>query len=298
LNLAAVSAQAARVFRNYNKQLPGLSDSCLLSATKAWQWAKENPAVEYDQNKMNKTFDPDVSTGGYGDNKFDDEFLWAAAELAVATKDAAYFKEIKLPSMTNEQIPSWNQVALLGYYALTRASENSQTELIGEVKKRIVNKANALIEKVEQQTYHTVMGSTAKDFVWGSNAVAANQGILLLYAFQITKDKKYFDNALSNLDYILGRNATGYSFVTGHGDKTPMHIHHRPSEADGIDQPVPGLLAGGPNPGMQDKCHYNSSVPDEAYVDDVCSYASNEVAINWNAPLVFLSGAIEAIQRK
>jgi endoglucanase len=298
LNLAAVAAQAARIFQRFNKQVPGLSDSCLSAAKKAWAWAKQNPTVEYDQNKMNKSFDPDVSTGGYGDNKFDDEFLWATAELAVSTKDPAYFKAINLPPVTNEQIPSWNQVALLGYYALTRVNDKSQAELVNEVKKRIVAKANALIEKVEQQTYHTPMGTSVKDFVWGSNAVAANQGILLLRAFEITKDKKYFNHALSNLDYILGRNATGYSFVTGYGDKTPMHIHHRPSEADGIDEPVPGLLAGGPNPGMQDKCHYNSSVPDEAYVDDVCSYASNEVAINWNAPLVYLSGAIEALQEK
>jgi endoglucanase len=298
LNLAAVAAQATRIFRKYNKELPGLSDSCLSSATKAWRWAKQNPSVEYDQNKMNQSFDPDVSTGGYGDSKFEDEFLWAAAELAVSTKDPVYFKAINLTSISTEQIPSWNQVALLGYYALTRANEKSQTELVDEVKKRIVNKANSLVEKVDQQTYHAVMGSSVKDFVWGSNAVAANQGILLLHAFQITKDKKYLNNALSNLDYILGRNATGYSFVTGYGDKTPMHIHHRPSEADGIAKPVPGLLAGGPNPGMQDKCRYSSSVPDETYVDDVCSYASNEVAINWNAPLVYLSGAIEALQNK
>jgi endoglucanase len=297
LNLAAVAAQAARIFQRYNKQTPGLSDSCLSAAKKAWAWAKQNPSVEYDQNKMNQSFDPDVSTGGYGDNKFDDEFLWAAAELAVTTKDAVYFKEINLPVASSEQVPSWNQVALLGYYALSRSNEKSQRELVDEVRKRIIDKANALVEKVEQQPYHAPMGSSAKDFVWGSNAVAANQGVLLIRAFQITKDKKYLNNALSNLDYILGRNATGYSFVTGYGDKTPMHIHHRPSEADGIAEPVPGLLAGGPNPGMQDKCHYNSSVPDEAYVDDVCSYASNEVAINWNAPLVYLSGAIEALQR-
>jgi endoglucanase len=298
LNLAAVAAQAARIFRNYSKQLPGLSDSCLLAAKSAWSWAKQNPAIVYDQNKMNSNFDPDVSTGAYGDGKFDDEFLWAAAELAVTTNDQVFFNEVNLPSFSTEQIPSWNQVTLLGYYSLARSNEKSQSKLINEVKKRIVGKADMLLEKIDQQTYHAPMGSSVKDFVWGSNAVAANQGILLLNACRITKDKKYFNNALSNLDYILGRNATGYSFVTGYGDKTPMHIHHRPSEADGINAPVPGLLAGGPNPGMQDKCQYKSSVPDEAYVDDVCSYASNEIAINWNAPLAYLSGAIEALKKE
>ena len=44
-----------------------------------------------------------------------------------------------------------------------------------------------------------------------------------------------------------------------------MHPHHRPSEADGIDDPVPGLLSGGPNPGMQDKCQYPSAEPELAY---------------------------------
>jgi endoglucanase len=172
---------------------------------------------------------------------------------------------------------------------------NNYQPLVASVKKRILSEAARMTDAISQSRYQTAMGLSENDFVWGSNAVAANQGILMLQAYRITKDKKYFNAALSNQDYILGRNATGYSFVTGFGMKTPMHIHHRPSEADGIVDPVPGLLAGGPNPGMQDKCVYVSSIADEAYTDDVCSYASNEVAINWNAPLVYLSGAIEAI---
>ena len=101
---------------------------------------------------------------------------------------------------------------------------------------------------------------------------------------------------LANLDYLLGRNGTGYSFVTGYGSKTPMHPHHRPSVADGIIDPVPGLLAGGPNPGMQDHVKVPSTVPDEAYIDNDQAYAVNEIAINWNAPLAYLANAIEALQ--
>ncbi len=37
-------------------------------------------------------------------------------------------------------------------------------------------------------------------------------------------------------------------------------------------------------------------MPDRSFIDDVCSYASNEVAINWQAPLVYLSAALEALQ--
>ena len=98
----------------------------------------------------------------------------------------------------------------------------------------------------------------------------------------------------------LGRNATGYCFVTGFGDKSPMHPHHRPSEADGIQAPYPGMLVGGPNPGQQDKKSlgavvYPSNVPDESYIDTTESYASNEIAINWNASLVAFLCWLEAL---
>jgi endoglucanase len=300
LNLAAVMAQASRVFKKFEKQFPGFADSCMTASVAAFKWAKQNPDVVYDQTKMNAGFDPDVSTGAYGDRNFSDEFSWAASELYAATADKQ-FADTSVPADAEMLIPSWNQVRMLGYYTLLRFEkqlpENDLLPIV-EIKKRILQKADEMIKDVNNRTYQTVMGGSRKDFVWGSNAVAANQGILLLNAYKISDDKKYMDQALANLDYILGRNATGYSFLTGYGDKTPMHIHHRPSEADGISDPVPGLLAGGPNPGMQDKCQYASSVPDEAFTDDVCSYASNEIAINWNAPLVYLAGGVEALQFK
>ena len=77
-----------------------------------------------------------------------------------------------------------------------------------------------------------------------------------------------------------------------------MHPHHRQSEADGITEPVPGLLVGGPNIGMQDSCIYTFKEIETAYVDDVCSYASNEIAINWQAPIVYLANAIEALKKE
>jgi endoglucanase len=143
------------------------------------------------------------------------------------------------------------------------------------------------------------MGLSKQDFNWGSNGNAANQGILLLYAYHLTGNAAYVNAALSNLDYILGRNATGYCFVTGLGSRRVMHPHHRPSVADGVVEPVPGLLSGGPNYGMQDAndgCSYLETDPEVAFVDHDCSYASNEIAINWNAPLVYLSNAMEALQ--
>ncbi|WP_315817308.1 glycoside hydrolase family 9 protein [Paraflavitalea speifideaquila] len=301
LDFAAVMAQAARICKPFNKQLPGLSDSCLNAAKRAWQWAVQYPAIVYDQDKINKEFTPVISTGGYGDRSFTDEWCWAAAELWVSTSDTSYYGVVSKELGAALSIPSWANVRMLGYYTLLRSGKNwpaNRAVIMAALKERLLQFADGYITPVNGNAFRTVMGRYRQDFVWGSSSVAANQGILLINAYLLTKDKKYLDYALSNLDYLLGRNATGYSFVTGIGTYPVMHPHHRPSVADGITDPVPGLLSGGPNPGRQDRCKYEYTEPETAFTDQDCSYASNEIAINWNAPAVYLAAAMEALSKK
>ena len=298
LDFAAVAAQASRVLAKFKKVFPALSDSCIKAAEKAWTWSLLHPNLEYNQDSINKIYQPKITTGGYGDKQFDDEWFWAAAELYITTGNGKYMQPLR-GSWTNQlYTPSWGRLGTLGIYSLIRHQKKlpALARNIDSIKPALVVYADNWIKKSEQSAFKTVMGQTPRDFVWGSNAVAANQGILLVQAYLITGQNKYLTAALSNLDYILGRNATGYCFVTGFGSKSPMHPHHRPSVADGIEEPVPGLLAGGPNPGKQDGCKYEFSEPETTYVDLDCSYASNEIAINWNAPLVYLANAIEALQ--
>lgn len=302
LDFAAVMAQAARVLQPYRRQFPKLADSCRTAAVQAWEWARKNPTALYSQQAMNQAFDPDVTTGGYEDKDAADEWIWAAAELYVTTRDDAYFTAVNLFPDDKTPLPSWNQVRTLGYYTLMRHAKTltkTGKATLPALKQRLTDMADALLADVDKQAYGTVMGKTARDYIWGSSAVASNQGIALVQAYRLTGDTKYRDAALTNLDYLLGRNAVGYSLVTGFGDKPVMNPHHRPSVADGIVAPVPGLLSGGPNGNApkQDKCKgYAENAPaDETFVDDSCSYASNEIAINWNAPLVYLAAAIDAI---
>jgi endoglucanase len=298
LDLAAVMAQAARVFRKYSRQLPGLSDSCLYAAEKAWQWALKNPSLIYDQTALNKLFTPAISTGAYGDRDLRDEWFWAAAELTITTGKEGYRTILYGRTGDRDSLPNWSNVHMLGDYSLLRHRASLSTDLqaaILPLRAHLLQMADHYISLAQSNAFHTVMGTSGRDFVWGSNAVAANQGILLINAWFLTKERKYIDYAMSNLDYLLGRNATGYCFITGMGSRSPMHPHHRPSVADGITPPVPGLLAGGPNPGRQDRQRYALTEPETAYLDDDKAYASNEIAINWNAPLVYLAGALEAL---
>jgi endoglucanase len=144
-------------------------------------------------------------------------------------------------------------------------------------------------------------GNNARDFGWGCLAErCCCQAFSLLLADQLLGSDRYRRYALANADYLLGRNATGYCYVTGFGDKSPLHPHHRISAADGIKAPFPGMLVGGPNPGQQDKrdikATYPSAYPDESYIDDAESYASNEIAINWNASLVAFLCWLDALR--
>lgn len=299
LDFAAVMTQAARIFKQFPKELPGLADSCLNASVKAWDWAQKNPDVLYNQNVMNQKFSPPITTGDYGDRNVSDEFIWAASELFVTTQDDKYVKKVNIIPDDNMPLPAWNQVRLLGYYSIIRNSDHLNStgfKGIPELKKRLLTFADNMIKGIDSTAYQTVIQKKRSNFIWGSNAVAANEGMALIQAYQLSHDKKYLKYALDNLDYILGRNGSGYCYVTGYGSRRTMHPHHRPSVADGIVDPIPGLMAGGPNPGMQDHVKVPSTVPDEAYIDNDQAYAVNEIAINWNAPLAYLANAVEALQ--
>jgi endoglucanase len=91
LDFAAVAAQAARVFKKFDSQMPGFSQSCLDASLKAWKWARANKSVLYNQSNLNSQYDPDINTGEYGDTDPSDEFKWAATELYLTTRADSFF---------------------------------------------------------------------------------------------------------------------------------------------------------------------------------------------------------------
>jgi len=295
LDFAAVMAQAARVYRPFQ---PAQSSQYLRAAQSAWQWAQENPDIRYRQSELNKHFDPDIGTGTYGDELLDDERIWAAAELLISTGDSRFGQVLE---NTDNQylLPSWSQVKWLGLYSLLLhrdALQRVNSDSLDALEQQLLTAAAQLRTSSHSSPYRVAIGSDPHLFVWGSNAVAANQGILFIEAYRLSGDASFLRSAQDTLDYLLGRNATGYSFVTGFGHHTPQHPHHRLAAARPDLPPLPGFLVGGPNPGQQDDCEYPSDVADESYSDTQCSYASNEIAINWNAPLAYLANGLNALQ--
>jgi endoglucanase len=305
LDFAAVMAVAYRVYKKTDKVF---SEKCLKQSIAAYDWAKINKGIVFNQGVMNQKFNPDINTGAYDDGTLSDEFQWAAIELFIATNKSRYSEDANLEFTlrTDFDLPNWAKVNTLGLYSIIQNRDNLPEEFkptVELVKTKILDLASKLQKyQANKSEFAVAMGLNGGNFNWGSNSTAANQGMLLMNAYKLTNEKDFLTAAISNLDYLLGRNGTGYCYLSGYGSKQVMNPHHRPSEADGVVAPVPGMLAGGPNPGQEDAgtCtgKYTTKVPAKSYIDEQCSYATNEVAINWNSPFSFLALSIEANKGK
>jgi endoglucanase len=292
LDFTLVLAKAARIWRAHDTAYANL---CLRAARRSWAWSVANPEVLYKQPS-------DVRTGKYEDNHVSDERFAAAAELALATSDSDLFRPFREQIPQRGAVSSWQEVGALGVYTILSHPTFFAVEQAA-AKAVLTDSATKLRDRVRRTGYATPIDSA--DFVWGSNAVECMQGIHMAQAFAATGDSSFLEGAEAALDYVLGKNPIDSSYVTGVGIRQPRHPHHRPSASDTVDAPVPGFLVGGPHPGGQDigpnpwqlKDYRVTGKPALDWVDDTKSYASNEVAINWNAAMVHLAGRI-AIGRK
>jgi len=239
-----------------------------------------------------------VTTGEYGDANCADERLWAAAELWRTTGEATfndYFLRQYaqfLPSLDSPPAENWASMGAMGLwtYALAKhPGAKANPHAAAAIRERTLAAAHSIVERTRANPYRVSM--KASDYVWGSNSVAAGYGLYLLVANAFVPEKDFVAAASDNLHYLLGRNAFSLSWVTQVGEHAVEHPHHRPSGSGKQTGPWPGLLVAGPNAGRQDAVLAalpKDLPPAKVYADQQASYASNEIAINWQASLVFL----------
>jgi endoglucanase len=129
-------------------------------------------------------------------------------------------------------------------------------------------------------------------FVWGSNYLTANQGIILAMAYDFTGEQKYLQMAVEQLNYLLGKNSLDMCFVSGFGYNSPKSQHNRLAIAK--NTLMTGAMSGGPDASRED--NITKALPDIApakiYADDWRSYSTNEIAIYYNSALLYLMTAV------
>lgn len=285
-DLAATAAIGARVYRAFDERYAA---RCLRASQHAWNWLEKNPNVTF-RNP------PGVATGEYGDSDCGDEQLWASAELWRTTHEAAYESFFLgnyrryVEALHQPRPEGWANVAPMALWTYLLGGGSKANGLRQEVLKS----ASETVRRTARNPYQQSLRAT--EYVWGSNGVAADYGVVLLVSNVIHPDRTFVEAALDNLHYLLGRNAFSLSWVTQLGENPYRHPHHRPSGAQANREPWPGLLSGGPNRNRQDSVlrAFPDLPPAKLYADEQASYASNEVAINWNASLVFLLAGVMA----
>ncbi|MCQ2091564.1 MAG: glycoside hydrolase family 9 protein [Fibrobacter sp.] len=276
LNFAGSVAMAALVYR---KDDAAFADLCLEAAKRAYRWALDNPAVEWPHNTE--------GSGGYGDECVADEFFWTRAALYCNDRDESLrpmlLEDMKVngPKLGLD----WRDTQNFGWILL--ALQDFDADLQNRARETLEGTAWEIMRLQKEDAY----GLSIRKFIWGSNGEVSNHALTLAivnqWRHEINGESLDFW-CREQLNFVYGRNPVNRSFVVGSAWSSPVHPHHRISHGDGVKEPIPGLLVGGINCDRQDMhraAHYPSELPGHSYTDERCSFASNETAINWNAPL-------------
>ena len=288
LNLAATGAQCARIWKDIDSEF---ADRCLTAAEIAWQAALDHPTIYAGNN-------PGDGGGNYDDNDVRDEFYWAAVELFITTGDEAYINYAgDNAALIEEEQFDWSATAPLGAISLVVnhmaiPDINSNDVLLSNV--------DRLLNAQKEDGFEVLIDGP---YPWGSNGLILNNLIQVGIAYDLTGEEKYLFALESGMDYLLGRNAMNRSFITGYGDFPAEHPHHRFWANDltnGYPPPPSGAVVGGPNFNPTDEAAIEEGVLDEPpakrYIDVIGSASTNEVAINWNSPLVWVTTYLDLIE--
>jgi endoglucanase len=296
LNVAATAAQAARLWKTLD---PAFAAKCLKAAEAAWAAARANPKLFASK---------EIHGGGaYEDFKVDDDFYWAAAELFVTTGKPEFrqvieaspaSKRLRMDAGGHTSTMNWADTDALGTISLAVGPAN---ELQALARKQLIHGADEYLKIIAAQGFRTPLKpNAAGQYVWGSNSFVINNLIVLGLAYDFTKQQKYLDGVATGMDYLLGRNPLGQSYVTGYGEKPLQNPHHRfwAHQANSkYPSAPPGILSGGPNSSIDDPyakaAGLKGCAPQKCFVDHIEAYSVNEITINWNAPLAWVTAWLD-----
>jgi len=273
---AAAMAQAARVFTPYDAPY---AERCRKAALAAWAWLQAHPAVE--------NHDP-----YYFINDIAAKRMWALAEMARLTGDAALFAQaadqFAAPGLT---FSSWVSPQILGALSLAHGSKGKAHDV---AVKQIAAAADSIIAVGKTDAYGA--SGVPQMYIWGSVENALNAANACFMAHALGAGSQYRAGGARLLDYVLGHNALGRAFVTGHGTVRVEHPWHWIYRDEGIA--IPGWATGGPNAypmGADEplKAVIARGTPAAKCYLDLCdkgSWASNEGQTSENAALLFAVG--------
>lgn len=255
------SAALSLMYLNYKSTDSAYANKCLQAAKDMYDFGK---------TYLGRGFGGDF----YKSSSHFDDLSWAAIWLAVATGDMEYLAPVDAwldikndPGDDNYKKPwthCWDD-STLGILTMMTSLTNNEKYLKG------------LLWNLTW--YRDTLTKTPAGLPYLNNwAVlrydSAEAGIAYM-AYKKFGNTDYLKMADFMIDYALGSNPLGLSYLTNFGSKSVQHPHHRANEPkrDGVTNGIIGALAGGPSSG-------------DSFVDDVGQYVYTEVALDYNASFI------------
>ena len=142
---------------------------------------------------------------------------------------------------------------------------------------------------------NTPIGAPGEDYYgyeYGSNALIANNSLILAYAYDASgHDTGYIEGMISGMDYLFGRNGLGISYITGCGTYHVNNPSHR-YWLNEYDQRLPaapsGIMVSGPYFGLYDPYLTGLGIklgtaPQKCYADSSEAWSVNYLSAEWQA---------------
>jgi endoglucanase len=294
LHLAAVAAQAARLLRTTDVEY---ADRLLRAARAAHHAAHVYPELIAPDDEGR------FGGGPYGDQQLADDFYWAATELWLATGEDDFRSEVLSSPLHAADVFDVHVFNTQGFdfdrvggparldLALAGVDLPDHDRIIDSVRQGALR-----ILKLQQEQPWGQPYAPPDGWAWGSNGRILNNLVVLATAADITGEAAFHDAVITGIDYILGRNALGQSYVTGYGTDSTAHLRTRQFGHDldpSLPPPPPGAVAGGANstetPGFPSDPRLRGLPPQCCYLDEPTSEITNDICIRWNAPLAYLA---------
>ena len=194
----------------------------------------------------------------------------------------------------------WFAPELLSVFEVAR-SVHVDASLAAAAKAKITALAETLLTKSRASPYRMLEANG--ELSWESVETMLHRADALFMAYEITGNTDYLSAASAQVDWIVGENALDQSFVTAHGNRSPVHPYHWTTASMGIV--MPGWAVGGPNPVVTGAdpllvaLQKRGTPPAKCYVDEGLagsgSWASNEGEVSEEAALVYAAGTLRAL---
>ncbi|WP_138755552.1 glycoside hydrolase family 9 protein [Paenibacillus sinopodophylli] len=286
---AGVLAHAYVIYQTID---PTFAQQCLNAAIAAWGYLEAHPENIRTPN-----------TGRWPYDVTDDASnrLWAAGSLYRSTGDAKY-NTYFLANYTNMAVyfedtldfaSGWANTWQTGFFSYMKAA-NKNAAVVSWYTTKFQQWFNDKVTRVNDSSWNSIVKDG--NYYWGITMQYVDTPMEMIIGTNLLgtfESKRAIINEVtySQLDWILGQNPVGVSFVSGYGDNAvqyPFSILYRTDNLPGVPK---GFLVGGPNRYSNDAAVGNqiSRFAAKNYHDNFQEWTTNEHTVYWNSGLVFVA---------